>query len=438
MMAASTFPFAVTEHVIDGQYIREYPRATVSQDSPVKLVVKKYVPTKNPTPQPGDVTIVGAHGGGFPKELYEPLWEDLLAQSENQGFRIGSIWIADTANLGASGLINESTLGDDPSWLDHSRDLMCMINQFRAEMARPIIGVGHSMGAGQLALLSLMHPRLFTSLVLIEPVIVPDTFSGLGPLLSLLSLKRRDTWPSKSAALKAARKAHKQWDPRVFDLWSQNGYRDLPTILYPQLETVDTSAIKLDDPPVTLASTKYQEVLQYIRPNFDAHMPLGQEQVHPGPSHDPLLQPDMIGPANKISPFYKSEAVIAWKMLDHVRPSVLYVVGDRSPIQTSKLRANMLRRTGAGIGGSGGAKRSQVKEAVIEGAGHQVPFEMVKETASAIGEWVSPVVQRWKDDEARISQGWASQSVKDRLSMPGSWLPVLESLYSHPERKSKI
>lgn len=63
----SNFPFTVTEHIIDGQYIREYPRATLSQAACLKLAVKKYVPIDNPVPQPGDVTIIGAPGGGFPK-----------------------------------------------------------------------------------------------------------------------------------------------------------------------------------------------------------------------------------------------------------------------------------------------------------------------------------------------------------------------------------
>ncbi|CAI7662032.1 unnamed protein product [Penicillium glandicola] len=437
MALVPTFPFSVTEHVIDGQYIREYPRATVSQDSPIKLVVKKYTPVDNPNPQPGDVTIVGAHGCGFPKELYEPLWEDLLTQSSHQGFRIGSIWITDVANLGASGMRNESILGDDPSWLDHSRDMMCMINEFRAEMPRPIIGVGHSMGAGQLVLLSLMHPRLFTSLALVEPVIVPDTFSGHGPMLSLLSLKRQDTWPSRSAAIETAKKTHKRWDSRVFERWTQNGYRKLPTIIYPQIDTHDDQGTNPDDPPVTLASTKYQEVTQYIRPNFAGHKPLGQEELNPGPPHDPLTQPDVIGPTHKISPFYKSEAVVAWKLLDHVRPSILYVLGDRSPIQTDFIRAELLRRTGAGVGGSGGVKSSQVKEVIIKGSGHQVPLEKVKETASAIAEWISLVLQRWREDEMRVAQGWQDQSARDRLSMSAGWVPVLESL-CRPERDSKI
>jgi hypothetical protein len=67
MASTSNFPFTVTEHIVDGQYIREYPRATVSQASRLKLAVKKYVPIENANPQPGDVTIIGAPGGGFPK-----------------------------------------------------------------------------------------------------------------------------------------------------------------------------------------------------------------------------------------------------------------------------------------------------------------------------------------------------------------------------------
>lgn len=63
----SNFPFTVTEHLIDGQYIREYPRASLSQDARLKLAIKKYTPINNPHPQPGDVTFIGAHGGGFPK-----------------------------------------------------------------------------------------------------------------------------------------------------------------------------------------------------------------------------------------------------------------------------------------------------------------------------------------------------------------------------------
>lgn len=65
-MASS--PFRIVEHVVPGQHIREYPAATAnSQEEPLNLVVKQYIPLDNPDPQPGDVTILAAHANGFPK-----------------------------------------------------------------------------------------------------------------------------------------------------------------------------------------------------------------------------------------------------------------------------------------------------------------------------------------------------------------------------------
>jgi len=65
-MASS--PFRIVEHVVPSQHIREYPAATAnSQEEPLNLVVKQYIPHDNPDPQPGDVTILAAHANGFPK-----------------------------------------------------------------------------------------------------------------------------------------------------------------------------------------------------------------------------------------------------------------------------------------------------------------------------------------------------------------------------------
>ncbi|KAJ5682144.1 uncharacterized protein N7477_002084 [Penicillium maclennaniae] len=399
------FPFTVTEHVFDGQHIREYPNATVKQESPVKLVVKKYTPIDNPTPRPGDVTIIGAHGCGFPKEVYEPLWEELLARSRQDSYRIRSIWIADVANLGASGVENEKNLGNDQaSWFDHSRDLLYMINKFRDEMPRPIVGVGHSMGAGQLVLLSLLHPRLFTSLSLIEPVLAPDILTGQGPILTIVTLKRPDTWKSRAEAIEAAQKMYKRWDNRVLERWILYAYRDLPTI---------SSVSQADqvDRPVTLTSSKYQEVLQYLRPNPHGHQPVGQEGLHGGPPHDPLLYPDIIGPSHATSPFYRYDAILAWRLLKHVRPPIYYLLGKSSPFSRPEAREKVLNRTGTGIGGSGGVKASRVKQEVIKGT-HQLPLEKVAETAASVGPWIGQSIQTWKEDEARIAEGSFAEKLK--------------------------
>ena len=47
------------------------------------------------------------------KELYEPLFEELLKGSQSNGFKIRGIWTADVAMQGQSGILNENTMGND-------------------------------------------------------------------------------------------------------------------------------------------------------------------------------------------------------------------------------------------------------------------------------------------------------------------------------------
>ena len=61
-----TSSFVVKEHLVPGQHIREYARATANaQEEVLELAVKEYVPRD--TGGEGDVTIIGAHANGFPK-----------------------------------------------------------------------------------------------------------------------------------------------------------------------------------------------------------------------------------------------------------------------------------------------------------------------------------------------------------------------------------
>jgi elongation factor P hydroxylase len=60
--------YRVVEHTVNCCHSREYATATVNGDADKpRLAVKQYIPLDNPNPQPGDVTIIGAHANGFPK-----------------------------------------------------------------------------------------------------------------------------------------------------------------------------------------------------------------------------------------------------------------------------------------------------------------------------------------------------------------------------------
>ncbi|GAM44029.1 hypothetical protein TCE0_060r19321 [Talaromyces pinophilus] len=418
-------PFIITEHVIDGQHVREYPHATRTGDDAVKLAVKRYTPKSNLDPQPGDVTIIGAHGSGFPKEIYEPIWEEIVSRLNARGIRVRSMWIADSASQSASGVLNEENLGNDPSWFDHARDLLYLINHFKADMPRPIVGIGHSLGAGQLALLCLLHPRLFTSLVLMEPVIEPNALAGKGPIFVSLSLNRKDSWPSRSEAAKYFKKAYKNWDPRVLESYIKYGLKD------------DTTSVSGS---VTLTTSKHQEVIQYMRPNFQHKRPLDADADPEGlKTHDTIFYPDIIGPSNAIYPFYRYEPILLWKLLKHIRPSVLYLFGEASPISTPDHRKEKLERTGKGIGGSGGYKNGRVKEVTFSGAGHALPFEAVEGVSDAVSTWLKQETIRWKEEEERVNKDWLDLRRDARTSTSDEWLVHLKTYFEKPKKeRSKL
>jgi hypothetical protein len=122
-------------------------------------------------------------------------------------------------------------------------------------------------------------------------------------------------------------------------------------------------------------------------------------------------------------------------MLEHIRPSVFYLFGGESQVTTPEDQAQILERTGAGIGGSGGAKHSQVKKTVLLECGHTVPMEDVTGSASLIGTRVGQSVQRWQKDELRVQQKWTNQSTREVLTAPAKWRPMLEETLKSEARK---
>lgn len=385
---------------MEAQHIREYPRATAhSQEEVLHLAVKQYIPKSNPNPQPGDITVIGAHANGFPKELYEPLWEDLVTELEKKGIRVRGIWIADVAWQGQSGILNEDKLGNDPAWTDHARDLLHMINVFRKDMPRPLVGIGHSFGGNIIVNLSYLHPRLLSHLVLLDPVV--SRFLRQGPAYGFGAMKlssfRRDLWPSRQEAEAAFRKnkLFSTWDRRVLEAWLRYGIRDTPTKLHPEPGRA------------TLTTTKHQEVFTYYRPLAQAvDKESGKRYVDPKKLPD--IDTDYLAKYAHFH-FYRPEGPTTTDRLPSLRPSVLWLFGDRSDVCGPGMREETLRLTGTGVGGSGGAAAGMVGQVVVEELGHLVPMEATTRCAAHAAESIAPAVRRWREEEDEFL-AWAGKS----------------------------
>jgi pimeloyl-ACP methyl ester carboxylesterase len=332
-----------------------------------------------------------------------------------------------------------------------------MVNHFRKHMKRPLIGIGHSMGGNNLVNLSLMHPRLFTSLILIDPVIqrLPSAEGNFGPAKA--STTRRELWPSRQAAAEKLKssKFYKAWDPRVLDRWIQYGLRELPTYHFPYATaasatpptiTADPSTAtvppaKDTEKQVTLRTTKHQEVLTFLRPNFPT-------PEYPNPSTEPnlLTHSDVDPSAQPSSPFYSPVPIATFHRLPYVRPSVFYIFGDPAAgafLSAPVLKADKLAHTGVGVGGSGGVKKGRVSSVTFDGVGHLIPMEVVERTADECVGWLKPEVDRWRkiEDEERAEWAAVPREKKSVLSeqyvkvMTGDWMGEAEE---RAQKKSKL
>lgn len=282
-----------------------------------------------------------------------------------------------------------------------------MINHFRKQMRRPFVGIGHSMGGCQIVNLSLMHPRLFTTLVLIDPVLARLNLAEGTTPAAVASTRRRDRWPNRKAAetgfLKS--KFYQSWDPRVFKNWIQYGLRDLPTHLYPNANDnhVVSSESSTKTPnndaqqrerEVTLTTTKHQEVLSFMRPVFPS-----EEFPNPAVDANPRAHADLDPETRQVLPFYRPEPLSTFRRLPFLRPSVLYQFADQSGLSDPLLVAERMAITGVGAGGSGGVQKGRVKQVTFKGVGHLIPMEITNDSAEVAAEWIVPELHRWAEFE---------------------------------------
>ncbi|KAF7762184.1 hypothetical protein Agabi119p4_8777 [Agaricus bisporus var. burnettii] len=199
------------------------------------------------------LTLFLAHANGFHKEAWEPTIKLLL--NLPSGELVDEIWACDAVQHGDSALLNQESLGLTFDWADNGRDILNFLHYFIPSSAndsplpthlprvspqeiqhrkthglkhRTFMGIGHSYGGCSAAVAALEHPELFSSLMLIDPVILePYATKELelsNPRVNVNvigALNRRETWPSKEEALASFKKKpfFQRWDPEVLQTY---------------------------------------------------------------------------------------------------------------------------------------------------------------------------------------------------------------------------
>ncbi|KIK55520.1 hypothetical protein GYMLUDRAFT_87577 [Collybiopsis luxurians FD-317 M1] len=243
------------------------------QEKALWVCLNRYVRTE--TSKKGGYTLFFAHANGFHKEAFEPLIWSLLSSPESQSL-VQEIWVWEAYSHGDSALLNKGRLNSFSHTRSPVRDLLNFLIYFlpsspnlqplpvhlprvrQAEVERrlrngflgpgsprlPICCFGHSFGGAVSTLAAITHPALFTSLFLIDPVILYPTvdFYFKPSLLSLGAISRRASWKSREEARKGFLESpfFRTWDPRVLDLYVEAGlYLDK-----------DTDTIRLKTSPI--------------------------------------------------------------------------------------------------------------------------------------------------------------------------------------------
>lgn len=160
-------------------------------------------------------TIHLAHANGFPAGSYRVLTNELTSEFHVIGMQARPLW-------------PNSDHRTFRSWYDAADDLIQFLD---SQGWKNIIGMGHSFGAICTVIAANKRPDLFSKLVLIEPVVLPNfvyqltryTPKGLLKKINPVAkkaLQRKDRWKSRQAAFDQFRAK------KVFSLMSDEALWD--------------------------------------------------------------------------------------------------------------------------------------------------------------------------------------------------------------------
>lgn len=248
--------------------------------------------------------------------------------------------------------------------------------------------------------LSVMHPRLFQSILFLEPVIqqtIPP-----GPNAAFFTSVRRDLWDSYASAKDdfAKNKFYKSWDSRALEKYLQYGLRKCPTQLHPNA----------NEGAVTLTTPKAQEAWSYVRSTFAPHPPHSTVD-----DKERYLTNDYTAEQARYL-FHRAEAGIAFQLLAYLQPAVKWVFGDKSYVNSPSHREEIRAGTAQALRGGAGADIS-----IIRGGGHLLPFEMIDEAADEISSFIKDQLEQYLKENAFWSSYESGKSERSMLQLSDQW-----------------
>jgi pimeloyl-ACP methyl ester carboxylesterase len=205
------------------------------------------------------LTLFFAHANGFFKEIWEPVLQHLLSNAS--GVQIDEVWTWEAIQHGDSALINKDNLGGIFDWMDNSRDILNFLVNYLPSAPTPsvlpthlqrlssteaesrkstgykertLVAVGHSLGGTTSALVAINYPALFSSLVLVDPIVIQPYMLGSKSeaLYDLVmgAIQRREHWPSREEALRLFNLVpfFAAWDPEMLRVFVEHGLTQDP------------------------------------------------------------------------------------------------------------------------------------------------------------------------------------------------------------------
>tara|TARA_R110001583_G_scaffold26892_5_gene96638 strand:- start:1823 stop:2716 length:894 start_codon:yes stop_codon:yes gene_type:complete len=172
----------------------------------------------------GDETLLFAPANGFPAGSYKTFLSHFQNDFNLIGFENRGAW-------------DNTPPSRQFSWRQHADDLITFLDQRQSSLAqKPVIAMGHSIGATISAIAAAKRPDLFKALLMFDPAAIPGRFlptlAAIAPteLMGKLNLvkrtqNRRQLWPDRQTFIDYHRNkaAYRHFSDDAFNDYAESG-----------------------------------------------------------------------------------------------------------------------------------------------------------------------------------------------------------------------